>query len=197
MTRRIRRRRAPFSIRSLLTFRLMAPAETVGEVLHSIRQHETVNAICLVPVRGLVRAARGPGFRPTSNNPRRSHFRHMSAFSRRVSRPSLMRASPSIIERAQGRPGAGRTHGPPANKKQAASPQVQPNIRPSLRDGFNGVLRALLGDRAFLPPSPRESSSTKLSASVGVPEPHDFSVPDLRRSSDAKAASIASHSQRS
>src|SRR5450432_342207 len=65
----------------------------------------------------------------------------------------LLQASPSKSERAQGRPGAGRTHGPPANKKQAASPQVQQNIRPSLRDGFNGVLRALLGDRAFLPPS--------------------------------------------
>jgi hypothetical protein len=37
----------------------------------------------------------------------------------------LLQASPSKIERAQGRPGAGRTHGPPANKKQAASPQVR------------------------------------------------------------------------
>jgi hypothetical protein len=37
----------------------------------------------------------------------------------------LSQTSPSKIERAQGRPGAGRTHGPPANKKQAASPQVR------------------------------------------------------------------------
>jgi hypothetical protein len=30
-------------------------------------------------------------------------------------------------------------------------------IRPSLRSGFNGLLRALPGDRAFLPPSPLRS----------------------------------------
>jgi hypothetical protein len=30
-------------------------------------------------------------------------------------------------------------------------------IRPSLRDGFNGFLRALSGDHAWLPPSPRGS----------------------------------------
>ena len=33
------------------------------------------------------------------------------------------------------------------------SPQVPPKHRHSLRDGFNGFLRALPGDRAFLPPS--------------------------------------------
>src|SRR5579872_483393 len=32
-------------------------------------------------------------------------------------------------------------------------------IRPSLRDGFNGVLRALPGDRALLPPSPAQCAS--------------------------------------
>jgi hypothetical protein len=31
--------------------------------------------------------------------------------------------------------------------------RYEPNNRPSLRDGLNGVLRALPGDRAFLPPS--------------------------------------------
>src|SRR5271169_3390613 len=31
------------------------------------------------------------------------------------------------------------------------------SIRPSLRNGFNGFLRALPGDRAFLPPSPLRS----------------------------------------
>src|SRR5450755_77411 len=30
-------------------------------------------------------------------------------------------------------------------------------LRPSLRNGFNGLLRALPGDRAFLPPSPLRS----------------------------------------
>src|SRR5450755_3372000 len=49
-------------------------------------------------------------------------------------------------------------------------------LRPSLRNGFNGLLRALPGDRAFLPPSLREGNPAKLSASVGAPGPHDFAV---------------------
>jgi hypothetical protein len=42
------------------------------------------------------------------------------------------------------------------------------------------LFRALLGDRAFLPPSPRGVSSTKLDASVGASGPHGFAV-RLRR----------------
>jgi hypothetical protein len=43
-------------------------------------------------------------------------------------------------ERAQGRPGAGRTHGPRATRKHAAEPQVQPR-QPGLpcASGFNGL----------------------------------------------------------
>src|ERR1700744_2272566 len=43
------------------------------------------------------------------------------------------------------------------------------------RDGFNGFLRALPGDRACLPPSPAESLH-RLDASVGASGPHDFTV---------------------
>jgi hypothetical protein len=53
------------------------------------------------------------------------------------------------------------------NKKHASkSPQVRRKIRPSLRNGFNGLLRALPGDRAFLPPSPVRCASivTKLTS---------------------------------
>jgi hypothetical protein len=39
-----------------------------------------------------------------------------------------------------------------------------------------GFLRALPGDRACLPPSPRRRDSTRLDASVGASEPHDFAV---------------------
>jgi hypothetical protein len=43
-------------------------------------------------------------------------------------------------------------------KHTSKSPQVTPAspgiTRHSLRNGFNGFLRALLGDRALLPPSP-------------------------------------------
>src|SRR2546421_1431519 len=47
--------------------------------------------------------------------------------------------------------------------------------RHSPRNGFNGFLRALPGDRAYLPPSPA-GDSRKLDASVGASEPHDFAV---------------------
>ena len=47
--------------------------------------------------------------------------------------------------------------------------------RHSLRNGFNGFLRALSGDRAFLSPSPAEFIR-KLDASVEASRPHDFAV---------------------
>ncbi len=45
-----------------------------------------------------------------------SNSRHTLAFPRRISRPSYPSSSPSEIERAQGMPGEGLTHGPPAEK---------------------------------------------------------------------------------
>jgi hypothetical protein len=47
--------------------------------------------------------------------------------------------------------------------------------RLSPRNGFNGFLRALLGDRALLPPS-LAKLVRKLDASVGASGPHDFAV---------------------
>src|SRR6266849_2626709 len=53
------------------------------------------------------------------------------------------------------------------------------------RNGFNGFLRALPGDRACLPPSPADMSCLspvgptrlrELDASVGASGPHDFAV---------------------
>jgi hypothetical protein len=45
-------------------------------------------------------------------------------------------------------------------------------------NGFNGFLRDLPGDRAFLPPSSArcEKQPRQLGTSVGVPKPHDFAV---------------------
>jgi hypothetical protein len=54
-------------------------------------------------------------------------------------------------------PGASRTHSLACKvKKHTSIVTAGPAgvTRHSLRDGFNGFLRALLGDRAFLPPSP-------------------------------------------
>jgi len=58
-------------------------------------------------------------------------------------------------------------------------------IRPSLRSGFNGFLRALPGDRACLPPS-SAVRFRQLDASVGASGPHDFAVRNMRRSSYAR-----------
>jgi hypothetical protein len=79
-------------------------------------------------------------------------------------------------------PGDGLTHGPMRKKAWGR------NHRGSA--GSSGIPRAMAltvsfvlspgtcpGDRAFLPPSSREaSSSTQLDTSVGVPGPHDFAV---------------------
>jgi hypothetical protein len=63
------------------------------------------------------------------------------------------------------------------------------------RDGFNSLFRALPGDRACLPPSPRgyrrvgpvraDIASAKLDASVGASGPHDFAVRKIALSSAA------------
>ena len=71
--------------------------------------------------------------------------------------------------------------------------QVTPEIaRHSPRNGFNGFLRALPGDRAFLPPSPARMASRELDASVGASGPHDFAVRKPALSSLAPPASTAS-----
>src|SRR5712664_2684215 len=51
-----------------------------------------------------------------------------------------------------------------SKKHRRQQPRVHRNSRHSLHNGFNGVLRALLGDHAWLPPSPvrRESVFTTL-----------------------------------
>jgi hypothetical protein len=49
------------------------------------------------------------------------------------------------------------------------------SIRPSLRDGFNGLLRALPGDRAFLSPSPA-ACPCWLDISVEISGPRGFAV---------------------
>jgi hypothetical protein len=61
------------------------------------------------------------------------------------------------------------------------------------RNGFNGLLRALLGDRALLPPSSAKIAFRELDASVGASGPHDFAVRKHTPSSSAPPASTASH----
>ena len=56
-----------------------------------------------------------------------------------------------------------------------------------------GLLRALPGERAFLPPSLRRTDPAKLGASIAAPGPHDFAVRARLSSSSASLASTASH----
>ena len=69
--------------------------------------------------------------------------------------------------------------------------------RPSLRNGFNGFLRALPGDRAFLPPSPAEDSSASLTPASGRQDHTTSPSARLALSSEAQPASTASHPPRS
>jgi hypothetical protein len=75
-------------------------------------------------------------------------------------------------------PGAGRTHGPPATKKQAASPQVQPR-HPGIPCAMVlRLIRDLLGAPGLFATVIRamREASRELDTSVGVSGPHDFAV---------------------
>jgi len=69
-------------------------------------------------------------------------------------RPSCCANHPQKSKRAQGRPGAS-SHPRSACIKSSTRQNHRCGqiIRPSLRNGFNGLCRALPGDRALLPPS--------------------------------------------
>src|SRR5216683_5641407 len=99
--------------------------------------------------------------------------------SRGTNASELLEANrPRNQKRAQGRPGAHRTHGPRATKSTRQNHRYRRIIRPSLRNGFNGFLRALPGDHCLVATVARETRERlhDLSACVGAPEPHDFAV---------------------
>jgi hypothetical protein len=126
---------------------------------------------------------RGDGKRliPMSKNRithHRTHDRaHGRVFSRRVARPSFAAA---CLSKREGAGKAGHRLAPMVRVQQKSTRQnhrFSRNTRPSLRNGFNGLLRALPGDRAFLPPSfARLVGLCELSASVGAPGPHGLTV---------------------
>jgi hypothetical protein len=96
------------------------------------------------------------------------------AFPRRDAPELCVSLAPSEM-RAQGRPGAGRARGPAAKQKAGGSHhRFGRAVRPSLRDGFNGVLRAPRGPGFLAPVANRSFRS--LGISVGIPGPHDFAV---------------------
>jgi hypothetical protein len=104
---------------------------------------------------------------------------HTFAFSRR-NPPEFCYQLPALSSEGAGN--AGRPMRPPQRvrrskvKKHTRQSGHTGITRHSLRNGFNGFLRALPGDRAFLPPSPVKIAFHEPDASVGASGPHDFSV---------------------
>jgi hypothetical protein len=99
--------------------------------------------------------------------------------SRRACARVLATTSPSL--KSEGAGNAGRSLRPqPCVRNEKAHKHSHHGhtgiTRHSPRNGFNGFLRALLGDRAFLPPSPAKVASRRLDTSVGASGPHDFAV---------------------
>src|ERR1700742_2532325 len=77
----------------------------------------------------------------------------VSPHSRGVLRPSFASRFTLLEERVQGKPGAGCTRGSRATKSTGVGPQVNRSIPAFPARWCYGFLRALPGDRAFLPPS--------------------------------------------
>ena len=86
-----------------------------------------------------------------------SNVKHLrgceSAFSRHALPELCVSFRPLIEQRAQGKPGAGCTRGPRATKSTGVGPQVNRSIPAFPARWCYGLLRALPGDRALLPPS--------------------------------------------
>jgi hypothetical protein len=75
-------------------------------------------------------------------------------------------------QRAQGMPGARCTRGLACESKRAherSHHRFTGITRHSLHNGFNGLLRALPGDRAFLPPSPARRVGP-VRADIAIPQ---------------------------
>jgi hypothetical protein len=90
--------------------------------------------------------------------------------------PGLVKATPPNNKRAQGMPGAGRTHGPPATKKAGGSHhRFSQIIRHSPRNGLR-LIRALSGVPGLLASVACQLVTGRLDTSVGVPRPRDFTV---------------------
>jgi hypothetical protein len=95
---------------------------------------------------------------------------HTSAFSPRNPREFCLDVASPGEQRAQGMPGAQCARSLACKMKKAHEHSHHghtENTRHSPRNGFNGFLRALPGDRACLPPSPAEGFSANLTPASG------------------------------
>ena len=137
--------------------------------------------------------------RPSRASCHSAFVQHDTALpSRGAMRPSdAAVVSLQIIERAQGRPGAGRTHGPRAAKKHAAEPQVRAE-HPAFPARMGYGLYALSSGTGVLAPVVRDARQT---ASLTWHQHRDARTtrlrrPCSRRSSAVARTSIAARTQR-
>jgi hypothetical protein len=108
---------------------------------------------------------------------------HASAFPPRKYARVIAEARPSEDQRAQGMPGARCARSLACKNKKHASKSPRSHRRhPAFpAHGFNGLFRGLPGDRAFLPPSPRNALALpRVDTSVEISGRHDFAVRDTR-----------------
>src|SRR6185437_8032581 len=141
-------------------------------------------------------AATAGGYGSLRSQGRQCWEMHTLAFSRRTT-PELSRYRPPSLVEGAGNTGRSMRPQPCVRSKKAHKRSHHGhtgNTRHSPRNGFNGFLRSLPGDRAFLPPSPARlpEHRCRLDTSVGVSERYDFAVRIKRHSSKGASASIAS-----
>src|SRR5712691_5396768 len=88
---------------------------------------------------------------------------------------------PFVLSKREGAGKAGHRLAPMVRVQQKARGRTTgsaEDTRPSLRNGFNGLLRALPGDHSLVATVARETRQRlhDLSACIGAPGPHDFAV---------------------
>ena len=117
----------------------------------------------------------------------------MSSFSRGA---SCVRALPldlpSRRQRARGMPGAGRTHGPPAEKSAGGRyHEFSRDIPAFPAQWLERLLRVLPGAPGFLATVPRQRAEARCAGdtSVGISGPRDFTVREM----PARLAGLRSH----
>src|SRR5438067_12537737 len=99
--------------------------------------------------------------------------------SRGTFRPRFANSLALSNQRAQGKPGADCTRGlvcKIAHCRRTRAYRFSRNSPAFPAQWLYGLLRALPGERALLPPSPCEKLPARLSASNAAPGPHDFAV---------------------
>jgi hypothetical protein len=114
-------------------------------------------------------------------------FAFMSRHSRGARRPGCASNVPLRRKRAQGRPGAHRTHGPRATKSTRQNHRYRRDHPAFPAQWFYGLYVLSPVTMLFCHRHPAGHDLARLSACIGAPRPHDFAV----RSNVARHIDIA------